>query len=469
MVAIATDASFAAAQSAGQDSARQELQAKLAGLGGLNGRKLSPEAKEKKLREACEGFESIFIQKMWQEMRKTVPQNGFMHGREEHFWQDMYDQELAKKMTSAGGIGLADMMCEQLSRNLTSASRTTASAMPMTRAFVPDAAPMLPESAQAAAARPNAEERSAERSGIAAASAARHPDAVPPIYDGVAPTPVSSGPEVATVAPAAAQPAAKMPNPALTPGAMNVPVNNPDVERALAVLRAEQSRRESGDGQVVTEPVPGRRHVMTGLEQANMVRREAGDQLGSRGIRAPLKPQTERAQMRTERASQEREALRRAKAGMTSAQTVPQTPAEQGQNADDVNAQAAADASPWARRPAPARETQPLESAQASPRASRRVRYTTNIPQKARQKGQDSEMIRMLQVDAAGQGSRAGAGIAAYHESRTQAMQGQGNFPGASQGQTARTRSEGGDVPHDASNPAGAFSIPPLTAGDLHG
>ena len=460
MVAMHTDASFAAAQTAGQDSARQELQAKLAGLGGLNGRKLSPEAREKKLREACEGFESIFIQKMWQEMRKTVPQNGFMHGREEHFWQDMYDQELAKKMTSAGGIGLAEMMHEQLSRNLVSASRTTVGAMPMTRAFVPEAAPLLPESAQAAA-RPNAEEMPAARPAQAAPGAARLPDAIPSIYDGVAPIPASSAPEVATVAPAAAQPAATPPNPALTPGAMNVPVSNPDVERALAVLRAEQSRREPGEGQVAAEPVPGRRHAMTGLEQANMVRREAGDQLGSRGIRAPLKPQTERAQMRTERAAQEREAVRRANAGMTSAQAVPQTPAEQGQNAGDINDRAA-DASPWARRPASAQETRQGEAAQASPRPSRRVRYTTNMPQKAR-KGQEPEVIRMLQVDGAGQGGRAGAGIAAYHENRAQAMQGQGNSPGASQG------SGGGNLPHGAANPAGAFSIPPLTAGDLHG
>lgn len=110
-------------EAAHNENARRELQGRLAGLGDLNGKKLSPEQKAKKLREACEGFESVFIQKMWQEMRNTLPKGGLLQGREEKFWQDMYDQELSKKMTSAGGIGLADMMYAQLSRNLVSASR----------------------------------------------------------------------------------------------------------------------------------------------------------------------------------------------------------------------------------------------------------------------------------------------------------------------------------------------------------
>ena len=104
----------------------------------------SPQAKDKKLREACEGFESIFIQKMWEQMQNTVPKEGLMHSREERTWQSMYDQELSKKMTSAGGIGLADMMYEQLSRNLLHVSSTTAHGnAPDTRAFSAQAAPLL--------------------------------------------------------------------------------------------------------------------------------------------------------------------------------------------------------------------------------------------------------------------------------------------------------------------------------------
>lgn len=81
--------------------------------------------KDAKLREACEGFESIFIQKIWEQMRKNVQQDGYLHSRDEQTYQGMYDQEFAKKMTAAGGIGLADMLYEQLSQRLGESSRTS--------------------------------------------------------------------------------------------------------------------------------------------------------------------------------------------------------------------------------------------------------------------------------------------------------------------------------------------------------
>ncbi|MBD5557460.1 MAG: peptidase M23, partial [Desulfovibrio sp.] len=221
-------------QSGAADQSRRELQAKLNGLGGINGRKLSPEAQEKKLREACEGFESVFIQKMWQEMRNTIPKGGLMHGKEERFWQDMYDQELSKSMTSAGGIGLADMMYAQLSRNLVSASRSAAGAS-QSRAFAPEAAPLL-ETAQAPAAE-NAAEAPARGAGPVSGTGAA---SVASIYDGAAPA-TAPGPEdkAAPAAPSAPAPAAAA-NAAAAPAALAAnaaeePVElNPEVERALA-------------------------------------------------------------------------------------------------------------------------------------------------------------------------------------------------------------------------------------------
>ncbi|MDL2291488.1 rod-binding protein, partial [Desulfovibrio sp. OttesenSCG-928-F20] len=63
--------------------------------------------KEEKLRESCEGFEAIFLQKMWEQMRKTVPKEGYLHSKDEETYQSLFDIELCKKMASAGGIGLA--------------------------------------------------------------------------------------------------------------------------------------------------------------------------------------------------------------------------------------------------------------------------------------------------------------------------------------------------------------------------
>ena len=59
------------------------------------------ENKEKQLKEACEGFEAVFVQKLWEQMRQTMPKGGYMHSRDEEMYQSMFDVELSKKMASA--------------------------------------------------------------------------------------------------------------------------------------------------------------------------------------------------------------------------------------------------------------------------------------------------------------------------------------------------------------------------------
>ncbi len=100
------------------------VQKKLA-VDGLKKRLGDGKDSDKKLREACEGFESIFLQKMWEQMRKNVKKEGYLHSKDEEAYQSMFDVELAKKMTSAGGIGLADMLQQQLSQKLSKTSRST--------------------------------------------------------------------------------------------------------------------------------------------------------------------------------------------------------------------------------------------------------------------------------------------------------------------------------------------------------
>ena len=100
----------------------QQLKAKTKQLTALT---KGGEAGDAKLREAVEGFEAIFIQKMWQQMRSTIPKSGMFKSREEKVWQGMYDQELSVKMSKSGGIGLSDMLYKQLSDKLGDASRDT--------------------------------------------------------------------------------------------------------------------------------------------------------------------------------------------------------------------------------------------------------------------------------------------------------------------------------------------------------
>ena len=113
-------ASMAADAAAQQDfvQRRQKIDAMRTSLG-------STKTEAEELRETCEGFESIFLQKMWEQMRKTVPKEGYLHSKDEEMYQSMFDVELCKKMTSSGGIGLADMLYEQLSQKLADTSRTT--------------------------------------------------------------------------------------------------------------------------------------------------------------------------------------------------------------------------------------------------------------------------------------------------------------------------------------------------------
>jgi Rod binding domain-containing protein len=132
-----------------------------------------PADKEKKLRASCEAFESVFIQKMWEQMRATVPDGGMLKGREEKFWQGMYDQELSKSMASAGGIGLADMMYEQLSRTLGDAGKKTADAVALGPSpFAADLTP-APLARTAPPAAPDADARAGnEKAGNPARTAA---------------------------------------------------------------------------------------------------------------------------------------------------------------------------------------------------------------------------------------------------------------------------------------------------------
>lgn len=79
---------------------------------------LQPQAKNKKsekIQKACQDFESLFIHYMMKEMRQTVPQDQlFGGGQAESLYTNMLDAEVAKKISSQRGVGLAPMLYDQL-------------------------------------------------------------------------------------------------------------------------------------------------------------------------------------------------------------------------------------------------------------------------------------------------------------------------------------------------------------------
>lgn len=90
---------------------------------------LDDPAYQKKLKEACKGFESMFMQMMWKEMKDTVPENAlFGESNGEKIFQDMLDTEMIDRMSESGGLGLADLMYGQLTAQYQAVRDTAARA-----------------------------------------------------------------------------------------------------------------------------------------------------------------------------------------------------------------------------------------------------------------------------------------------------------------------------------------------------
>ncbi|MFZ7102091.1 MAG: rod-binding protein [Peptococcaceae bacterium] len=74
---------------------------------------------KEKLMEACQQFESVFVHKMIAQMRAAIPEGGLIpKGQGEKIFQDMLDEQYAQKISKAGGMGLAKILYDQLSANL---------------------------------------------------------------------------------------------------------------------------------------------------------------------------------------------------------------------------------------------------------------------------------------------------------------------------------------------------------------
>ncbi len=86
---------------------------------------------ERKLKDASQDFEAIFIGKLWEQMRATVPKEGYLHSKQEDFYLSMFDHELSRKLSAAGGIGIGDMLYEQLKSQLVRKSQAATPGAPV--------------------------------------------------------------------------------------------------------------------------------------------------------------------------------------------------------------------------------------------------------------------------------------------------------------------------------------------------
>jgi flagellar protein FlgJ len=69
------------------------------------------------IREAARQFESLFTDMMLKSMRAAKLGDGLGDSQETDLYQDMYDQQIALQMSQGRGLGLADMLVQQLTRS----------------------------------------------------------------------------------------------------------------------------------------------------------------------------------------------------------------------------------------------------------------------------------------------------------------------------------------------------------------
>lgn len=85
---------------------------------GLKGNTNSADTtKEKKLREACAGFEALIIKQILTLAHKSVLKSGLLDGGYgEEMFQSIQDDQMAQKMAGGKGLGFGEMLYRQLSQ-----------------------------------------------------------------------------------------------------------------------------------------------------------------------------------------------------------------------------------------------------------------------------------------------------------------------------------------------------------------
>jgi len=71
---------------------------------------------EEATKDVAQQVESLFLNIMLKEMRKTVNRSGLLGSDTMETYEQMFDQQIALAMSKAGGIGLAPFIEQQLTK-----------------------------------------------------------------------------------------------------------------------------------------------------------------------------------------------------------------------------------------------------------------------------------------------------------------------------------------------------------------
>ncbi len=97
------------------------------------------------IREVAAQFESLFVQMMLKSMRDATMKGGLFDSHQLESYEQMYDQQLSLELSNSGGIGLADVLVEQLSSEAGVSSRAAKSSpegLPLHGGPAPGALPL---------------------------------------------------------------------------------------------------------------------------------------------------------------------------------------------------------------------------------------------------------------------------------------------------------------------------------------
>lgn len=95
------------------ESKKTERMAQIAGKG-------YADASDAELMEVCKEFEAYFVEQVFKQMQKTVPESEYSSSSTSSlvdYFKGATIQELAKQSTEQNSLGLAQMMYEQMKRN----------------------------------------------------------------------------------------------------------------------------------------------------------------------------------------------------------------------------------------------------------------------------------------------------------------------------------------------------------------
>jgi len=96
-----------------------QFQKTLQSVDNRNEKQFAESIEQKKLLEACKDFEAILLNKLLSSMRESIPEGGlFEKSYGEKIYQSMLDEEMTKEWAHGKGMGIGDLLYQQLSRSI---------------------------------------------------------------------------------------------------------------------------------------------------------------------------------------------------------------------------------------------------------------------------------------------------------------------------------------------------------------